>query len=70
VSKPPVMADSRDMIVIHQMFRWEFQAIPALVSVVPAGDGPRAGLVADHITWMVAFLHPEQHRGPRWPSTR
>ena len=35
MSKPPVMADSRDMIVIHQMFRREFQAIPALVSVVP-----------------------------------
>lgn len=29
------MADSRDMIVVHDMFRREFKAIPRLVSGVP-----------------------------------
>jgi hemerythrin-like domain-containing protein len=63
------MADSRDMIVIHQMFRREFKAIPALVSAVPDGDAAKVAVVADHVTWMVAFLHGH-HEGEDelvWP---
>ncbi len=63
------MADSRDMIVIHQMFRREFRAIPALVSAVPDHDAAKVAIVADHVTWMVAFLHGH-HEGEDemvWP---
>jgi hemerythrin-like domain-containing protein len=63
------MADSRDMLVIHQMFRREFKAIPALVSAVPDGDAAKVAIVAGHVTWMVAFLHGH-HEGEDelvWP---
>jgi hemerythrin-like domain-containing protein len=63
------MADSRDMIVVHDMFRREFSAIPALVRGVPAGDAARTAIVADHVTWMVSFLHGH-HQGEDelvWP---
>jgi hemerythrin-like domain-containing protein len=69
VSKSQPMADSRDMIVIHNMFRREFKAIPSLVSGVPEGDAAKVAIVADHVTWMVAFLHGH-HEGEDemvWP---
>ena len=64
------MADSRDMFVIHDMFRREFEAIPALVSKVSEGDGAQVAIVADHVTWMVRFLHTH-HEGEDllvWPK--
>jgi hemerythrin-like domain-containing protein len=64
------MADSRDMYVIHQMFRREFDAIPGLVSNVPDGDRAQAAMVADHVMWMVTFLHTH-HEGEDllvWPK--
>jgi deazaflavin-dependent oxidoreductase (nitroreductase family) len=64
------MADSRDMLVIHQMFRREFNAIPGLVSAVPEGDSGRVAIVADHVQWMVTFLHTH-HEGEDllvWPK--
>ena len=70
VVKRPVMADSRDMFVIHQMFRREFSALPSLVSGVPAGAGARVAVVADHVKWMVTFLHTH-HEGEDllvWPK--
>jgi Hemerythrin HHE cation binding domain len=70
VSKTRPMADSRDMVVIHDMFRREFQAIPGLVGGVPEGDGARVAVVADHVTWMVTFLHAH-HEGEDllvWPK--
>ena len=69
MSKTQVMADSRDMLVIHQMFRREFQAIPALVRDVSAGDHTRVAIVADHVEWMATFLHTH-HEGEDmlvWP---
>lgn len=69
MSKSQPMADSSDMIVIHQMFRREFKAIPALVSAVPDGDPAKVAIVADHVTRMVAFLHGH-HQGEDelvWP---
>jgi hypothetical protein len=42
VPKTPRMADSRDMFVIHDMFRREFKAIPGLVSEVPRETAPRS----------------------------
>jgi hemerythrin-like domain-containing protein len=69
MSKTQVMADSRDMIVIHDMFRREFAAIPDLVSEVAAGDRAQVAIVADHVEWMVTFLHTH-HEGEDmlvWP---
>jgi hemerythrin-like domain-containing protein len=69
MSKTQVMADSRDMIVIHQMFRREFKALPAFVSNVAAGDSAQVAIVADHVEWMVTFLHTH-HEGEDmlvWP---
>ena len=37
MTKTLPMADSRDMLVVHDMFRREFRAIPGLVSAVPGG---------------------------------
>jgi hemerythrin-like domain-containing protein len=69
VSKSQPMADSSDMIVVHQMFRREFKAIPSLVSAVPEGDPGKVAIIADHVTWMVTFLHAH-HEGEDemvWP---
>jgi hypothetical protein len=55
------MADSRDMFVVHDMFRREFNAIPGLVSEVPGEDGAQVTIVADHVVWMVTFLHAHHH---------
>ena len=67
--KTHLMADSRDMFVVHDMFRREFKAIPGLVSEVPEGDGAQVAIVADHVAWMVTFLHAH-HEGEDqmvWP---
>jgi hemerythrin-like domain-containing protein len=69
MSKPQPMADSRDMIVVHDMFRREFKAIPALVSDVRQGDATRVANVSDHVVWLVKFLH-SHHEGEDmlvWP---
>jgi hypothetical protein len=52
------------------MFRREFEAIPGLVSEVPEGDGALVTIVADHVAWMVTFLHAH-HEGEDllvWPK--
>ena len=70
MSKTQPMADSRDMYVIHDMFRREFEAIPGLVSAVAVGDTARVAVVADHVEWMVEFLHAH-HEGEDllvWPK--
>ena len=69
MSKTQTMADSRDMFVVHDMFRRQFKAIPGLVSEVPGG-GVQVAAVADHVTFMVAFLHMH-HEGEDmfvWPT--
>jgi hemerythrin-like domain-containing protein len=63
------MADSRDMIVVHRMFRRQFASIPGLVHGVAAGNTAGAAVVADHVEWMVRFLH-SHHEGEDmmvWP---
>jgi hemerythrin-like domain-containing protein len=70
MSKSSSMADSRDMIVLHNMFRREFKAIPGLVIDVPEGARARVAVVADHVAWMVTFLHAH-HEGEDqlvWPK--
>ena len=69
MSKTETMADSRDMVVIHKMFRREFSAIPGLIDDVRPGDTAQVAIVADHVEWMVTFLHTH-HEGEDmlvWP---
>jgi hemerythrin-like domain-containing protein len=68
--KTQPMADSRDMVVVHDMFRREFTAIPDLVGAVGEGDATVVAHVSDHVVWMVKFLHAH-HEGEDmlvWPK--
>jgi hemerythrin-like domain-containing protein len=70
VPKTQPLADSRDMFVVHDMFRRQFKAIAGLVSEVPEGDTAQVAIVAGHVTWMVTFLHAH-HEGEDlfvWPK--
>jgi len=70
VSKTQPMADSRDMFVVHDMFRRQFKGIPGLVSEVPGGDAAQVAIIADHVTWMVTFLHAHHEGADQfvWPK--
>jgi len=46
-----------DMLVVHRVFRREFNGMPALIAAAPAGDTARAKVVGDHVKFMVAALH-------------
>jgi iron-sulfur cluster repair protein YtfE (RIC family) len=64
--------DTRDMIIIHRVFRREFGLAPALVRGVAAGDTARAGQVAGHVTEFTTMLH-HHHTGEDelvWPRLR
>jgi hemerythrin-like domain-containing protein len=50
-------ADTRDMPMVHAMFRREFALLPALVRSVPEKDEERAQIVADHIRLISLVLH-------------
>ncbi|MFI7080400.1 MULTISPECIES: hemerythrin domain-containing protein [unclassified Micromonospora] len=66
------MADSRDMYVVHSLFRREFPAAAALVRTVPADDAPAAARVADHVLLLTGALHTH-HSGEDehvWPKLR
>jgi len=53
------LADARDMLAIHTMFRREFGLMPDLVRNVAADDEQRTRLVMDHVAIVSAVL--EQH---------
>jgi hypothetical protein len=66
------LADPRDMVAAHTMFRREFGLMPGLVRAVTPGDKPRATLVADHIT-LVSGVLSQHHAGEDrhiWPRLR
>jgi hypothetical protein len=46
-----------DMLVVHRVFRCEFNGMPALIAAVPPADTARAKVVGDHVKFMVAALH-------------
>jgi Hemerythrin HHE cation binding domain len=63
--------DTRDMQLIHRVFRREFGLAPRLVRDA-AGDRPRARRVAAHLAEMLDFLHTH-HTGEDlllWPVLR
>lgn len=49
--------DTRDMLVVHQVFRREYGLLPDLVRGVPDGDSQRAAVVADHHRLVADLLH-------------
>jgi hemerythrin-like domain-containing protein len=67
---PETPADTRDMYMVHTMFRREFAALPALVGEVGAGDTERAHVVAEHIGFLSAVLdaHHRAEDAHLWPK--
>lgn len=66
------LADPRDMVAAHRMFRREFGLMPGLVRAVALGDTQRATLVADHIALLASVLS-QHHAGEDrhiWPRLR
>jgi hemerythrin-like domain-containing protein len=64
------MADSRDMVGAHDMFRAQFGALPDLVRSVGPGDAARAKVVGEHVELLATLLHG--HHGAEdahvWPA--
>ncbi|MFI6759227.1 hemerythrin domain-containing protein [Micromonospora sp. NPDC050417] len=64
------MADSRDMYMVHTVFRREFGAAPQVIRNVADGDVKRARLVADHLA-LLTFVLEHHHQGEDnlvWPK--
>jgi hemerythrin-like domain-containing protein len=50
-----------DMLMIHRVFRREFQLAPPMVRAVEAGDTAKAGRVTAHVLEIVDMLHHHHH---------
>jgi hemerythrin-like domain-containing protein len=50
-------ADTRGMVIVHDMFRREFALLPALIETVPAAEAERRRTVADHVRLLCGVLH-------------
>ncbi|MER7164896.1 hemerythrin domain-containing protein [Micromonospora sp. NPDC000207] len=64
------MADSRDMYIVHSLFRREFPAAAALVRTVVADDAGAAARVADHVLLLTGALtlHHSGEDKYVWPT--
>jgi hemerythrin-like domain-containing protein len=64
--------DTRDMIIIHRVFRREFRLAPQLVARVAAGDRARAQEVARHLAEFTEMLHHHHTLEDElvWPKLR
>lgn len=51
-----VLTDTGDMQIPHSIFRGEFRRAPGLVRNVPAGEAQRAGVVAEHLQFLLEAL--------------
>ena len=51
------LTDTREMLVVHALFRRELRLAAGLVRGVPAGDSRRAGVVAAHLGLVEEILH-------------
>jgi len=49
--------DTRDMVVIHRVFRREISLLPQLIQAVPDGDAARARVIAAHFADYQLGLH-------------
>jgi hemerythrin HHE cation binding domain-containing protein len=57
VAAPPARPDTREMIVIHNLFRRIFGDLPGLIRGVAVGDAMRAGVLADAFVEVATGLH-------------
>ncbi|GIJ47025.1 hypothetical protein Val02_39110 [Virgisporangium aliadipatigenens] len=64
------MADSRDMVGVHNAFRNEYAALPDLIRRVPADNARRAAVVAEHIAFVSLLLdaHHTSEDDLLWPK--
>lgn len=53
--------DTRDMVMVHRVFRREFAFAPRLVRSVPPGDTARAKQVASYLAELMEMLHHHHH---------
>lgn len=51
-----VLTDTGDMQIPHSIFRGEFRRAPGMVRNVPPGDAHRAGVVAEHLQFLLEGL--------------
>ena len=49
-------AATREMPIIHRIFRRQFAEVRALVQEAPAGDATRVGALADHLGFLLDGL--------------
>ena len=63
-------ADTRDMYMVHTVFRREFGALPSLVRSVRTGDAERSQIIAHHIDVLSNFLdaHHRSEDIHLWPK--
>lgn len=57
VHMKPTQPDTSNMVIVHQCFRDNFAALPALVDAVDDGDAARAGIVVDFLVELTTALH-------------
>ncbi len=53
--------NTRDMVLVHEVYRHMFADAPPLVRGVAAGDVTRAGIVGPHVRSIVENLHRHHH---------
>jgi iron-sulfur cluster repair protein YtfE (RIC family) len=64
-----VVTNTDDMVIVHRVFRREFQLLPLMVRAVPDGDTARAEMVGAHSEELMTALH-HHHLGEDeelWP---
>src|ERR1700722_20199542 len=64
-----MMTDTRDMVLVHRVFRREFGLLPRMVRGVAGGDVRAAARVARHAREMTDALHHHHHNEDEllWP---
>lgn len=72
IPDPATVPDTRDLVVVHRVFRREFRLLPRLVRATAAGDDERASLVADWAIDMAEMLHHHHTNEDElvWPLLR
>jgi hemerythrin-like domain-containing protein len=62
--------DTHEMVVVHRVFRREFDLLPRMVRAVPAGDRERVAIVAAHAGELLVALqhHHEGEDALVWPK--
>jgi hypothetical protein len=69
-TSPTPRPDTREMVVVHNVFRRIFGDLPGLVAKAPAGDRARADVLADSYTEVATALHHHHSNEDEllWPT--